>query len=670
MRIDIVTDTYAPDVNGVAMTLGRLTDGLRERNHRVHVMHTGRSTNPGETSAFSFALPGYREVRVGMPKPFDLRARWDIKRPDVIYVATESPLGRSAVKVAKMMKIPVVTGFHSNFHDFITRYGMGRLETLAASYLSHFHRHADCTITPSVEVVDWLKNENVGQVVHIGRGVDTELFSPAKRCHQLRMDWGARSAVPVATIVGRVSSEKNFGLAVKVFQAIRNFVPDAVCVVVGDGPLRKKLEVTYPWIKFTGMQTGEDLAKCYASSDVLIFPSETETFGNVLLEGMASGLATVSYDYAASELHVKNNINGIKVKKGDEDAFIKQSLAAMQIKQGHELRLNARETAESLGWGRVIGQFEGEFRRLASESDYVNRKVRTDAKRPKLSCRTVIMSDIHLGAVDSKATEVVDFLKHVDCEKLILNGDIVDGWALQRGGKWTSRHSRVVRKIIKMTEKQGVDVIYLRGNHDDVLDKFLPIILGRIRLVKEHIHTTATGLKYLVVHGDGFDTVSTNHRWLASIGAVGYNTLLGVNRVYNRWRKWRGKPYYSLSQSVKARVKSAVSFISRYEELLQDLATRKGCDGIICGHIHSSDNKQVGDVHYLNSGDWVESLTAIIEHHDGRFELVQYEEFMRSLYGPTKVLEADDSLDALEVDDLHDEPAAARKSKVRVPQAV
>lgn len=645
MRIDIVTDTFAPDVNGVAMTLGRLTDGLRARNHRVHVMHTGRTTNPGESSAFAFPLPGYREVRVGLPKPFDLRARWDIKRPDVVYVATESPLGRSAVKVAKMMKIPVVSGFHSNFHDYISRYGMGRLESLAVSYLGHFHRQADCTITPSLEIVDWLKEQSVEDVVHIGRGVDTDLYSPSKRCEQMRAQWGARAAVPVATIVGRVAAEKNFELAIKTFEAMRASVPDVVCVVVGDGPLRKKLEVTYPWIKFMGMQSGDELAKCYASSDVLIFPSETETFGNVLLEGMASGLATVSYDYAAAELHVKNRENGIKVKKGDADAFIQHALAALKLSPNDELRQNARRTAEMLGWDQVVSRFEDQFIRLAADSDHRNRKVRVDSKRPKLSCRTVIMSDIHLGAVDSKATEVVDFLKHVECEKLILNGDIVDGWALQRGGKWTSRHSRVVRKVIKMTEKQEVEVVYLRGNHDDVLDNFLPIILGRIRLVKEHIHTTADGVKYLVVHGDGFDTVSTNHKWLASLGAVGYNFLLRVNRFYNKWRKWRGKPYYSLSQSVKARVKSAVSFISRYEELLQELAKHKKCDGIICGHIHSPDDKKVGDIHYLNSGDWVESLTAIIEHHDGRFELVQYEDFMKGLYGPTAVIDADPSDD-------------------------
>ena len=181
-----------------------------------------------------------------------------------------------------------------------------------------------------------------------------------------------------------------------------------------------------------------------------------------------------------------------------------------------------------------------------------------------------------------------------------------------------------------MTEHDKTEVVYLRGNHDEVLERFLPITFGRIRLNKEHIHETAAGKRYLVVHGDGFDSVSTNHRWLALLGAVGYDFLLRVNRLYNHYRAWRGKEYFSLSKRVKARVKSAVSFVDRYEELLQNLASHRKCDGIICGHIHTPEDKQVGSIHYLNSGDWVESLTAIIEHLDGRMELVKYDEFIAS----------------------------------------
>ncbi len=265
-------------------------------------------------------------------------------------------------------------------------------------------------------------------------------------------------------------------------------------------------------------------------------------------------------------------------------------------------------------------------------------------RRPKLACRTVFLSDIHLGTPDSKANEVVDFLKHLRCDKLVLNGDIIDGWALKRGGKWSDRHSRVIRKILKMTERDDTQVIYLRGNHDEILERFLPLAFGKVRLTKEHIHTTVVGKRYLVVHGDGFDSVSTNHRWLAVIGSVGYDFLLGVNRLYNHWRAWRGKEYFSLSKRVKAKVKSAVSFIDRYEELLQNLARHKKCAGIICGHIHTPEDKQVGDVHYLNSGDWVESLTAIIEHNDGRMELVQYDQFIKSLRDDASRASEDDKV--------------------------
>jgi len=265
---------------------------------------------------------------------------------------------------------------------------------------------------------------------------------------------------------------------------------------------------------------------------------------------------------------------------------------------------------------------------LDVDGDVLPKLPRTGGKRLKCSCMTLFLSDIHLGTVDSKADEVVEFLKHIRCRKLVLNGDIIDGWALQRGGKWRSSHSRVIRKLLKMTEHDDTELIYLRGNHDDILERLLPLAFGRLQFLKEYIHESPNGKRYLVVHGDGFDSVSTHHKWLALLGSLGYDFLLQLNRFYNMWRAWRGKEYFSFSQMVKAKVKSAVCFVNRYEDLLQNLARHKQCDGIICGHIHTPEDKQIGDVHYLNSGDWVESLTAIIEHLDGRMELVRYNEFM------------------------------------------
>jgi len=477
-----------------------------------------------------------------------------------------------------------------------------------------------------------LADEGFENVHLLGRGVDCKLFDPARRCERLRMEWGARPGVPVGIVVGRVAAEKNLDLAMDAFTVIRTAIPDFRAVIVGDGPIRARLESKYPWVHFVGVRTGEELARHYASADFLLFPSETETFGNVLLEGMASGLVTLGYNYAAAALHIEHGVDGFRVAKSDSAAFLTTAREVSSLSFHHGIRAAARDKARTLGWDAVVSSFEGHLEaiRVTAPVAITPRPLPfvPGKKRPVVSCRTVFLSDIHLGTPDCKASEVVDFLKHLHCDKLVLNGDIIDGWALRRGTKWQSRHSRVIRKILKMAERDHTEVFYLRGNHDDILDRFLPLAFGRMKVAKEHIHTAANGLKYLVVHGDGFDSVSTNHQWLAWLGAIGYDTLLKINRHYNRWRTWRGLDHYSLSKSVKARVKSAVSFVDQYEELLQNLALQRKCDGIICGHIHTPQNKQVGKIHYLNSGDWVESLTAIIEHHDGTMELVQYHDFI------------------------------------------
>ncbi len=251
-------------------------------------------------------------------------------------------------------------------------------------------------------------------------------------------------------------------------------------------------------------------------------------------------------------------------------------------------------------------------------------------KKTTLSFKSVFLSDVHLGTRDCKIDEVNHFIKHTHCDKLVLNGDIIDGWSLARKGGWTDQHTRFVRLVLKKIEKRGTEVIYLRGNHDDILARFLPLFFGKLRIVNEHVHETNEG-NYLVVHGDGFDAVTMNHRWLAVLGDIGYQSLLRINRLYNHYRSWRGKEYFSLSKAIKARVKSAVSFVGKYEDQLQQLARKRKCRGIICGHIHTPADKMVGDIHYLNSGDWVESLTAIVEHDDGRMEILSYQEFVKRL---------------------------------------
>ena len=263
--------------------------------------------------------------------------------------------------------------------------------------------------------------------------------------------------------------------------------------------------------------------------------------------------------------------------------------------------------------------------------------------KPTLHVRTVIISDVHLGTPHSKAEEVTHFLKHVRCERLILNGDIIDGWRLTRDGQWTRAHTRFVRRILTLVQKRDTEVVYLRGNHDDFLARLIPMQFDRLSLVEDHILETARG-RYLVLHGDVFDSVVKNMAFLAHLGDMGYAFLLRLNRAYNWFRKLRGKEYFSLSQAIKARVKQAVSFIGKFEEQIASLARDRGCRGVICGHIHTPADKMIGDIHYLNSGEWVESLTAIVEHQDGRFELITFKDFIARCPMPSDE-PADDIID-------------------------
>jgi UDP-2,3-diacylglucosamine pyrophosphatase LpxH len=246
--------------------------------------------------------------------------------------------------------------------------------------------------------------------------------------------------------------------------------------------------------------------------------------------------------------------------------------------------------------------------------------------KTKLRARTVFISDVHLGMPDCKAAQVSHFIRHVQCDQLVMNGDIIDAWYLKSSGGWNKSHTNFLRTVLKKMEKENTQILYLRGNHDDILDRFIPIQLDNFLITNEHIHHTKRG-DYLVVHGDGFDHVTTNHPWIAHLGGIGYNILLRVNRIYNWYRHARGKENFSLSRWVKLKVKSAVSFVGKYEEQLQELARARDCKGIICGHIHSPANKMVGDTHYLNSGDWVESMTAILEYDNGDFEVISYDDF-------------------------------------------
>lgn len=364
--IEVVTDTYVPDINGVSFSLGRLCDGLRGRGHRVEIIRSGRSNGEHETTVLSWPLPGYWEIKVGAPWPGELRRRWRRNRPDVIYVAIETPLGFSAVAAARKLGIPVVGGFHTNFREYLRNYRADWVGDQVWRYQKWFHGRLHRTLVPSPDAREKLVSAGFSNVSVLGRGVDTDLFSPVRRSEKLRSEYGVVADTPIAIVAGRVSTEKNIGLAIRAFASMKRSCPEMVCMVIGDGPARSKLARDHPDVRFPGYLTGEGLAACFASCDIMLFPSETETFGNVLTEGMSSGLAVLGYDYAAAGWHGIHGENLLKVRKGDEPAFIDAAVSLLDPALRSRLGAGARLTAEGLGWPAIIRELECIFREVAN----------------------------------------------------------------------------------------------------------------------------------------------------------------------------------------------------------------------------------------------------------------------------------------------------------------
>jgi UDP-2,3-diacylglucosamine pyrophosphatase LpxH len=241
--------------------------------------------------------------------------------------------------------------------------------------------------------------------------------------------------------------------------------------------------------------------------------------------------------------------------------------------------------------------------------------------------RTIWISDIHLGTRGCNAAMLIDFLDNVDSETLYLVGDIVDGWQLKKRFYWPTGHNDIVWRIMKRA-RRGTRVVYIPGNHDEMFRQFTGMNFGGVEIRRKAIHSTADGRKLLVIHGDEFDAVMLAHRWLAVAGDMAYTVLMAVNRRLNQVRRWLGMPYWSLSKVAKHKVKNAVAFISRFEEVVAHEAGRRRVDGVVCGHIHTAEIREFGDVIYYNDGDWVESCTALVEHHDGRMEVLHWADEM------------------------------------------
>jgi len=371
LRVAVVTETYPPEVNGVAMTLARIVDGLQRRNHRIQLIRPrqhateipARNVHLEEILSQGVPIPRYRGLRIGLPTKQALFRLWSLKRPDIVHIATEGPLGWSALAAAIKLRLPVSTGFHTNFHTYSKHYGVGFLKKPIAAYLRKFHNKAQATLVPTEDLRRELAASGFENLRVVSRGVDTRLFSPARRSAQLRRDWGAADGEPVALYVGRIAPEKNLKLVVDAFSGMRARVPQARLVMVGDGPERTALAARHPDIVFTGTRTGEDLAAHYASADIFLFPSLTETFGNVTLEAMASGLAVVAYDYAAAQQYLAHERSGLLAPFDDSEAFVRLA-AALATDPGRAafLRVRARASAERIDWDNVFDDFEAVLR--------------------------------------------------------------------------------------------------------------------------------------------------------------------------------------------------------------------------------------------------------------------------------------------------------------------
>lgn len=376
LRVALVTETYPPEVNGVAMTLGRLATGLADRGHCLRVVRPRQKQEKsglqpdGNLLTPGLPIPRYPELRFGLPAAGQLWRVWREQRPDVVHVATEGPLGFSALSAARRLGIPVISSFHTNFHNYSRHYGIGWLRSSIAGYLRWFHNRTAGTLVPTAALADELGAQGFRAVQVLSRGVDTKLFTPARRSQLLRIQWEAQPDDPVCLIVSRLAPEKNLGLAFAAFKAIRTERPNARMVCVGDGPAAAALARRHPEVRFCGMRTGEDLAAHYASADLFLFPSLTETFGNVVSEALASGLPVVAFDHAAAGQLIADERNGWRVPPGDTAGFITTSRhATRKIVHGQIERSACANSVSHLSWESIHDRYEAVLKAIVARCD-------------------------------------------------------------------------------------------------------------------------------------------------------------------------------------------------------------------------------------------------------------------------------------------------------------
>ena len=391
LRIALVTETWPPEINGVAHTLGKLVSGLRQLGHRIELVRprqdsdAGHDARPGEEFLVrGMPIPMYQSLRIGLPTPGQLLRHWQHNPPEIVHVATEGPLGLAALNAARKLKIPVSSSYHSNFAHYSTHYGFDWMRNPLSRYLRYFHNRSRLTLVPTHALAGQLTASGYRNVEVLARGVDTVLFNPARRSHALRVAWGVRPETLVALYVGRLAPEKNLGLLLDAFQTIQHQNQGARLVLVGDGPARRTLQEQYPQHIFAGMCTGTDLATHYASADLFLFPSLTETYGNVTLEALASGLPVIAFDMAAAAEQVQPGVNGQRVPPGDNAAFC-AACAALTGERAklRQMRERARSSVEHQRWEDIQTLFAAKL----------HQTIRLHDRKSNHDCGLIIVPD-------------------------------------------------------------------------------------------------------------------------------------------------------------------------------------------------------------------------------------------------------------------------------------
>ncbi|MBI5691859.1 MAG: glycosyltransferase family 1 protein [Verrucomicrobia bacterium] len=377
MKLALVTETFPPEINGVAMTFGVIARELGRRGHEVTVYRPRRddllrgAARPSEYVECplpGLPIPGYPLLRLGLPAVGRLRRRWRGDPPDLVHVATEGPLGASAITAARQLGIPVTSSFHTNFHAYTSHYRSGLLHGLVLAWLRRVHNRTRRTFAPTEELCAELAATGFRDLAVLSRGVDTWQFHPARRCPALRQQWGAAPDDPVVIHVGRMAAEKNYPLLFRAYAAMRAANPRCRFVLAGEGPLKPALSRSHPECIFEGVFSREEIGRHYASADLYVHASLTETFGNVLTEALASGLAVVGFDYAAARQFVTHGRSGLVAPCDAPEDLIE--FAVMLATDGMlrtQLRAAARAAVELQSWDRVIGKFEAELQAVAAE---------------------------------------------------------------------------------------------------------------------------------------------------------------------------------------------------------------------------------------------------------------------------------------------------------------